>query len=154
MFNPFEFTSDSLSPEDCLKIRELILAKKLNPNSISDEVSLLGLISESGDIETVRFMLQQGADVNLPTDNPDVTTPLMDAVRGGSLSIVELLVKEGADINEIRDGGNSALLIAIDAGHQDIFDYLAPLTNQDIKDEILDEIDIEEVSLNLDKILA
>lgn len=54
--------------------------------------ALAGIV-HAGDVETVRWMLSQGADPNISSD------PIMWAVSDGRLDILKLLVEHGADIN-------------------------------------------------------
>jgi ankyrin repeat protein len=117
-------------------LESLIANGGLDVNDVVDESSLLGLAAESGNLEIVQLFLDNGANVNLPSDNPDVTTALMDAVHSRSLEIVQLLVNEGANVNTIRDGGNFALKISAEIDAQEIFDYLQPLTSLELQREV------------------
>jgi ankyrin repeat protein len=71
----------------------------------------------TGRIETVKKLLQKGADVN--TVSVGLGNPLLEAARKGNSEIVDLLIAAGADV----DDGNSIstpLLSAIEQGHFDI----------------------------------
>ncbi|MEC4804921.1 MAG: ankyrin repeat domain-containing protein [Jaaginema sp. PMC 1080.18] len=57
----------------------------------------------------------------------------MVAVATGNLEIVKLLVSLGADVNAESHHGDSALLTSVLNGFQNIFDYLEPLTNLEIR---------------------
>ncbi len=58
---------------------------------------------EQHDLDEVSSLLSQGADVNLAQDEPPSWRPLGFAIEelefGGSIEIVRLLVKHGADVN-------------------------------------------------------
>jgi ankyrin repeat protein len=54
----------------------------------------------SQQVETVRFLLEHGADPRLVSD--DGAGPLFYACVSGNLEIVELLIQYGADVNEVR----------------------------------------------------
>jgi ankyrin repeat protein len=88
-----------------------------------------------GYLEIVRVLLEAGAEVNIHSNDPEYWTPLMYGVSSGNIEIVKLLVEAGANVNEIRNGGNFALMIARDSKHQEIFKYLAPLTDPVLRQE-------------------
>ncbi|HAZ45728.1 MAG TPA: hypothetical protein DDW76_36550 [Cyanobacteria bacterium UBA11369] len=138
--DPLDIVLDAIEDGNVEKLRELILTGELNVNDIVDEISILGLAAKSGRLEIVQMMLEYGADVNLPSRKPDVWTALMAAASGGNLEIVKLLVEIGANVNEIRDGGSCALMVAGRASHQEIFDYLAPLTNPGLRQKVIKEL--------------
>ena len=52
------------------------------------------------DLETVKFLITKGADVNLE-DYYDEQTPLMHAAENNLVDIIELLIKENADISKV-----------------------------------------------------
>jgi ankyrin repeat protein len=89
----------------------------------------LAQAAAQGYLEIVRVLLKAGAEVNIHSDDPEYLTPLMYGVSSGNIEIVKLLVEAGANVNEIRSGGNFALMIAAEVEHQEIFEYLAPLTD-------------------------
>ncbi len=60
-----------------------------------------------GNLESVKSLLDKGADVNAKMDGG--VTPLMVASVNGNLDVVNLLLDRGADINAKTDKGNSAL---------------------------------------------
>ena len=136
-FRPSELPISPSKLEDLARLRELILTGEVQVDSICDESTLLAEVAQTGHLETVQTMLEAGANVNLPSENPDVTTALIGAATGGNLEIVELLVEHGADVNQIR-GGTFALIVAGKEGHQDIFNYLAPLTNPKLIEKAFD----------------
>ena len=80
---------------------------------------------ERGGVEVIRLLLQRGA-------NPNVGRSLIGAINSDSESAerVRLLVEHGADVNQCFPFGDedgpifNALSWAMDAGKQDIVDYL------------------------------
>lgn len=151
--DPFDLTDYPVTPEDLAKIREMISKGELDVNAVCDECSILGNLAFAGDLETVRMMLEYGADPNLTLYNdPRIVPPLMSAVSGGHLEIVRLLVEAGANVDEIS-GGECALEAALEEGHQEILDYLAPLTDTKLREQLLTTIDPSNSHLNLDKLL-
>jgi len=81
----------------------------------------LYLAAGEGRLEVVRYLLDEGADVNAPEQFGD--TALTEAVFNGQLAAVKELLFRGADINAIGDAG-TALDIAINRNHSAIADLL------------------------------
>ena len=75
------------------------------------------------DIETVKFLIDKGADVNTCTNSG--TTPLMHAARLGYLEMCLLLMEKGADVN-VKDQllDYTAMHYAADSGKVEILDAL------------------------------
>ena len=60
----------------------------------------LFVATKKGDIETVKKLIKEGADVNAKTDRENFTV-LHAAVRSGKFDIVKILIDNGADVNAI-----------------------------------------------------
>lgn len=77
-----------------------------------------------GDVQTVRTLLAQGADV----DSRDHfgQTALMLAAHAGHREIVETLIAHRANLDITAKFGLSALMLAIVAGHVEIANLFAP----------------------------
>jgi ankyrin repeat protein len=60
-----------------------------------------------GELESVKILIDAGADVNAKGDNG--APPLFNAVIGGNPKVIELLVKSGANANLSNDDGRSVL---------------------------------------------
>jgi uncharacterized protein len=135
--DPFEIVERAIASKDLTVLNELknlLRRRSVDVNAWCDEVTLLGMVAEAGDLDLVQMMIEQGADVNLST-NSDTATALMQAASGGSLQIVKLLIASGANVNEVK-GGDSALTYAFYSNHQDVFDYLYPLTKAALRQKI------------------
>lgn len=91
-----------------------------------------------GNLELVRTLLQQGADVNLSDE--DGGLPLNNAAWYGHLDIVNLLIQNGANVN-LADEGWTPLQMASENGHVDIVRVL--LENGANVDA---HVDIEEIN--------
>ncbi len=65
------------------------------PDAEDDGASLISYI-QMQDIDTVKQLLVDGADVNARKDR---NTPLLEAVKGQNAEIVKMLVRYGADVN-------------------------------------------------------
>jgi ankyrin repeat protein len=92
-------------------------------------VSPLHRAALAGDIESVKALVSQGANVNVkssPLNNTmSASTPLDSAVWGGHLAVVQFLVSKGANINTKDHRGNTPLHSAVwRGGHIEIIKFL------------------------------
>ena len=77
-----------------------------------------------------RLLDEEGEDVNrrVPKDFTEsrrrLTTPLIISARAGHASLVNFLLKRGANVNDASCNGASALYIACQEGHADCVEYL------------------------------
>jgi uncharacterized protein len=94
-----------------------------------DNETPLAVACSSGSLEIVEALLEAGAVVDTSREDCEFLNPLMCAVVGGYFDIVRLLVERGANIDIVRDGGSSALSIAIECRYEDIVKYLTSLTS-------------------------
>lgn len=81
-----------------------------------DGFTPLHLACYFGHVDAVDLLLDSGADVNVPADNPSQVRPVHSAAAGGSAEIVTLLLRNGASVNARQAGGHSALHQAANAG--------------------------------------
>lgn len=80
-----------------------------------------------GDPEIVRFLADNGADLNLRNSDSSYT-PICIAAISGSLEVVRVLVEAGGDINQEMDYGATPLTLASRNGCLDtIIKYLVGL---------------------------
>ena len=78
-----------------------------------------------GDLETVKKLIELGADVN---EKSNGMTPAMYAARYNRVAVLELLVKHGAKLNEKSEKGFTAKDYAKQSNATDILDYLKNLS--------------------------
>ena len=79
--------------------------------------------AEIGDLNAVRNLLQQGADINESTSSG--STPIHAAAANSHLAIVRHLVQEGAEKENALDDDTTPLMIAAFSGHTAVVQYLA-----------------------------
>jgi hypothetical protein len=71
---------------------------------------------ETGDLTTVKFLVEMGAKVDVPATRGVERTPLQAAAEGGCIDIVEYLLSRGVNPNEppaVRSGATALQLAAI-----------------------------------------
>lgn len=78
--------------------------------------------SNNGELEKVKSLLAEGADINAA--NKQGSTALHLAVRQGHLLILKYLLKQGADISLQDIHGHTPLYIAIFSGTSDVLKEL------------------------------
>ena len=93
------------------------------PGLAPGPTSLMAAI-RSGDVETVKRLVQQGADVN--SVNPFGDTPLATAINAGSAEILQILTDAGANVRGTDGAGNSFIHLAL---RQDNADLVRVLTS-------------------------
>jgi ankyrin repeat protein len=81
----------------------------------------LFLAASEGRLNSVRYLLDQGADVNAQDDRG--RTALTEATFYGNLDVIKELLLRGADVNAISDSG-TALDISINAKHAGLIELL------------------------------
>jgi hypothetical protein len=73
--------------------------------------------ASKGDINTVKDLLDKGADVNTQAAKDLDWTALMDAAQTGHIAVVKLLIEKGADVNAKDRWGRTVLSWAAWGGH-------------------------------------
>jgi len=106
------------------RVRELLDAEPALLNAYSrDGFFPLGLAAFFGHAETVRFLLQRGADVAQVATNPMRIAAIHAAVAGRSREAVELIVEAGAPINAQQHKGWTALHEVVNKKDLDLARY-------------------------------
>ena len=78
--------------------------------------------STNGHDQLVEYLLKCGAYVD--PESPNRTTALMMAVRGGHIKVINLLLKNGADLSLVNSAGLSAIDFAEQNNQKDIYKSL------------------------------
>jgi len=79
---------------------------------------------ELGSLTRVQELLETGASVNLPGNDPDGETPLIRAINSGQLTLVRLLLKAGADVNLAQTSTKSWTPLMYACAHPQILQEL------------------------------
>ena len=105
---------------------EVIELLRNNKASVTDKDSLgataLHVSSKNGQLETAKALIEWNADINCKRLIGGAT-PLHDAVSGGHIKLVELLIKR-ANVNDVMTDGASPLYLAARSGFYGIAELL------------------------------
>jgi hypothetical protein len=102
----------------------LFLAAGFSPDTRNRAgVPLISVAARKGNQEVVRFLIIEGAQLNLQADDRG-TSALIDGVMGKHLGLVNDLIKSGADVNLKSRDGQTALVVAVGAGEEKIAETL------------------------------
>lgn len=102
-------------------LMHLLFAHPENINAFSnDGFTPLGLACYFGHEKIVKYLLQKGADVNLPSNNGFRVFPIHSAVAANSFAITLLLIDSKAEVNVTQQSGVTPLHSAAQNGDVDI----------------------------------
>lgn len=90
-----------------------------------NEWNALLLAAEDGELPIVRFLVEQGVDVNTVIDNG--RTAFISAASEGHLHVLDYLLAQGVDLQTPSRKNCVALLYAAGGGHNDVVQYLLEL---------------------------
>lgn len=102
--------------------REIKKRSRKPANDSADKSMSLRMAANSGRLEEVKRLLNEGADINARFSNG--MTPLILASWMGHTKVVELLLRKGADVSAKTNAGSTALKLATDRGHKKIIGLL------------------------------
>ncbi len=89
-----------------------------------DGFTALHLAAFFGHTESVRLLLQAGADPNARAENDSAVQPLHSAVAGRHLDVAAELLEAGADASAAQRGGWTPLMAAAAHGDEPMVDLL------------------------------
>ena len=114
--------SDIQTVKNLVKKRELNTKKgELRAKKYWDETPLMYAVEKSN-LEIVKILLDNGADVNAKDDY--VNTALILAVYGENIEKIQLLLSAGADVNIKNRNGETILMTAIEKNNTEIVELL------------------------------
>ncbi|MFM7855823.1 MAG: ankyrin repeat domain-containing protein [Pseudanabaena sp.] len=132
---------NAIQDGDILAAERAIKSGEVDVNQYLDEYTLLGWAAEHKQLKLVKLLLKKGADVNF-SPHFQVATPLMDAIASGDLKIIQALIEAGAEPNLIICE-DYPLLLAAGEGNKKIFDFLLPLTREDLRGKAQELLETE-----------
>lgn len=103
---------------DVERLKHLLTQEPEKLNAFSgDGFQPLGLACFFGHTEIAKLLIDQGAEVNTPSRNTQIVTPLHSAAAADNFEIVNLLVDHGADVNACQQGDFTPLHAAAQNGN-------------------------------------
>ena len=84
----------------------------------------LGLASFFGKADAAQILVEQGAEINAPSQNPQRVMPLHSAVAGQNIEIATLLLDHGAEVNARQSGDFTPLQGAAQNGQVEMVQLL------------------------------
>jgi ankyrin repeat protein len=110
---------------DLAAVKALTAGSPALINSYSpDGFHPLGLAAFFNQPAVARYLVENGAEVNRVTENPQHISPLISATASGSLEIARLLLEHGADPNARQAGGFTAMHNAAQNGQLEMIELL------------------------------
>ena len=79
---------------------------------------------EYGNYEMIKYLIEQGADINKESNIGDEITPLFKACKYGDYKMIKYLVEHGADINKENSLKQTPIWYACKIGNENIVKYL------------------------------
>ncbi|XP_071085980.1 serine/threonine-protein phosphatase 6 regulatory ankyrin repeat subunit B-like [Haliotis cracherodii] len=114
------------------QIFDLLVSKGGLPSEIDkDGNNILLLACWGGNVKIVKYIISHD-DVDINGRGQSGRTPLMAAAYRGNEKVVNLLVKEGADLTLFDDAGDNVLHSACQGGHVDVVRHVLKLGKVDI----------------------
>ncbi|MEZ5402587.1 MAG: ankyrin repeat domain-containing protein [Bryobacteraceae bacterium] len=100
------------------RVRELIqrLGSRAIDTHSADGFTPLALAAFFGNQEIAAYLVDQGANVNLAATNPMRVAPLHAATASRHFWIVQMLIANGANVNQAQNGGFAPLHAAAQNG--------------------------------------
>jgi ankyrin repeat protein len=114
---------------DTRKVRELLDADPGLVNRLPDYCAYSGVplatAAAGGHVETVRLLLERGADPNAPEAAAPHGKALYEAAAGNHLEVARLLLEHGANPNASVESSGDCCWRARRDGHQEMLDLLS-----------------------------
>jgi len=133
-------TSDALAQcvaENKVEDVSLFLAAGFSPDTKDKKgIPLLCICARNGNLETLELLLHSGAQVNLTADDRG-SSAVFDAAIGKHVDLLKALIEAGADTNIQSKEGQTALVVVVGAGDEEIVEMLVKAgADPDIEDSL------------------
>ncbi len=134
-FSPDHFSK--YIEKGALDICECYITAGMDVNSRDrDGTPMLSIAVRNDNVETVKWLLKKGADVNAISEDRGYSA-LMDAVWRGNKDIVLILLEKNPDVNLISMEGQTMIILAVGAENVEICSLLCQKgADVDISDEM------------------
>jgi len=107
------------------RLRELLEAQPTRIDDFSpDGFQALGLAAFFGQAAAAGWLLEHGAQVNMPSRNGMRVMPLHSAVAACNLEIARALIEHGADVNAVQNDDFTPLMAAAQNGQLEMIELL------------------------------
>ncbi len=107
------------------RLKTILAQQPGQVNAIApDGFSPLGLAAFFGRPDAAQILVEQGAEVNAASQNPQRVMPLHSAVAGQNVEIATLLIEHGADVNAQQAGDFTPLHGAAQNGQLEMVQLL------------------------------
>jgi len=115
----------------------LFLAAGFSPDTKDKKgIPLLCISARNGHINTLKVLLKSGAHVNLIAEDRG-STALLDSAIERNKDMVKILIEAGADVNIQSKDGQTALVVVVGAGDEELAEMLVKAgADPDIKDAL------------------
>ncbi|MDD5613821.1 MAG: ankyrin repeat domain-containing protein [Candidatus Omnitrophica bacterium] len=118
-----DYLYNAVLDDDIATLRDL-LSKGADPNATNMfGMYALGTAASKGNLDMIKILLENGADINSQDDMMG-WTPLISAANKGNNEAVKLLIDRGAIIDAADTAGYTALIYAATAGYKDTVELL------------------------------
>ena len=101
----------------------------------SEGKTALMIAAKKGHVAIVDYLLDHGADATMRTYFFGASDALYEAVTGGSIEVIESLLRHGENIKRAYANGSDILMAAALYGHDKLVEYLINTHKFDVKGE-------------------
>lgn len=77
-----------------------------------NDIAMFDAVIKNGTIEQIKFLIEDGADVNSKNQDNNNDTPLHIAAGRGDIEIIKILLENGADVNAASADGSTPLILS------------------------------------------
>ncbi|GBG25354.1 Ankyrin repeat and protein kinase domain-containing protein 1 [Hondaea fermentalgiana] len=116
---------DAVEEDDEAAVKKMLKVRGADINGcLQGGYSPMHAAARHGLKEMIKFLLDNGADVDLVTSQKKLETPLHVACHQGQLGCAKTLVRSGASLKAKTKQNRTPLEVAEFRGHDDIVEYL------------------------------
>jgi uncharacterized protein len=122
------------SQKGYLEIVNILINAGLDVNIETYLGTPLGQAALQGHLDVVIRLIEVGADVNYLVSIPENKTALVLAVQEEHFDVIKVLIEAGGNVNQgILETNEFPLIAAAVCGTEEIYNYLAPLTDAELR---------------------